>query len=162
MSTNTRRKWRVLIAFALLGLLAGVIAVGWWSSRKPLSNEERHLVGRWTFQLDDTPMSVGLEYEFLPDRTCRLRNIDPKTGAILNESPGHTWWLSGNKLTVRHPMAAAGGFWQLLPSQRSVDEVSVLTPDGPDRFRYTGTIEVRSTPTATPVAGTMTRVTPVE
>lgn len=162
---NTRRRrWRVLCALALLALLAGVVAVGWWkNSRELLSEEERHLVGTWTLQWDAHPGKIlGLEYEFRADRTCRIRHYDPKTGALISERTGATWRLSDNQLIVRHPGAAAGSFWHVLPSQRAVDEVLILTPDGPDRFRYQGTIEIRSTPTQMPVTGTVTRVTPTE
>lgn len=155
-----RRRWRVLVALVLLALLTGAIALGWWNSQRPLSVEERHLVGTWTYQWDGHPEKLPLEYEFRPDRTCRIRNFDPKAGALVGETTGTTWRLSGNRLVVRHPGGAAGSFWHLLPSQRDVEEVSLLTPDGPDRFRYTGTIEIRSTPTQPPVTGTMARVKP--
>jgi hypothetical protein len=157
-----RRRRRVLLALALLALFAGAAAVGWWNSLRPLSVEERHLVGTWTYQWDGHPGKLPLEYEFRPDRTCRIRTFDPKTGVLVGETTSTTWRLSGTRLIVRHPGAAAGGFWHLLPSQRAVDEVSTLTPDGPDRFRFTGTIEIRSTPTQPPVTGTMARVTPTE
>ena len=140
-----------------------MVAVGWWNARDSLSDEERHLVGAWTYQWDSHPeKDLGLEYEFRPDRTCRIRNYDPKTGALISDRSNAKWRLSGNRLTVRHPGAATGGFWHVLPSQRAADEVSILTPDGPGRFRFTGTIEVRSTPTQPPVTGTMTRITPTE
>ncbi len=152
-----RRRRRAVVALALAMLLVAGIAVGWWRSRAPLSDEERRLVGTWTYQWDNPNQKVGLEYEFRADRTCVIRNYNPDTGAVLVESAGATWWLSGDKLIVRHP-GAAGGFWRVLPSQRAVDEVSTLTPDGPDRFRYTGTIETG--PPQPPVTGTMTRVRP--
>jgi hypothetical protein len=157
--TTRRRRWLVLVVLAALAL---AVAVGWWNSGTPLSDEERHLVGTWAYQWDNSPKPLGLEYEFRPDRTCRIRTFDPKTGALLGDRSNARWWLSGDRLTVRHPEAAAGGFWHVLPSQRAADEVSVLTPDGPDRFRYTGTIAIRSTPTQLPVTGTMTRVAPEE
>ncbi|HET6575480.1 MAG TPA: hypothetical protein VFG68_17890 [Fimbriiglobus sp.] len=160
---NTRRRrWRVLIALGLLALLAGAIIAGWWNSRTSLSDEERHLVGTWTYQWDGHPEKLPLDYEFRSDHTCRIRNFDPKTGAVLVETTGVTWRLSGDRLTVRHPGAAGGEFWHLFPSQRDAVEVIILTPDGPDRFHYRSTIEIRSTPTQPPVTGTMTRVIPAE
>lgn len=157
-----RRKRWVLIALALLVLLAVGTAVGWRVLPRPLSDDERQLVGAWKYQWDQYPGDLGLEYEFRADRTCRVRTFDRTTGALISEATNATWWLSGRTLTVRHPDGAAGSLWHVLPSQRAADEVSVLTPDGPDRFRYRGTIEIRSTPTGPPVAGTMTRVHPAE
>jgi hypothetical protein len=150
------------VLLASLILLAGAVAVGWWNSRKALSAEERQLVGTWTFRFDGVPMNSLLEYEFREDRSCRLRNRDPQTGEASADTPGLSWSLSDGRLVVRHPGGAAGRFWHVLPSQRSVDEVLQLTPDGPDRFRYQGVIEIRSTPQGSPVTGTMTRVTPTE
>jgi hypothetical protein len=159
---NTRRrKWRLLLLLMLLA--AAALGVGrWWTARQDLSDAERQIVGTWEYQWDGNPTKLPLAYEFRPDRTCRVRNYDPKTGALLAETTSQTWWRSGNKLIVRHPDSAAVHFWHVLPSQRSADEVSILTPDGPDRFRFTGTIEIRGTPTQPSVSGTMTRVTPTE
>lgn len=158
---KTRRKrWWVLSALALLVLAAA--AGWWWTSRTPLSDEERHLIGTWTVRMDGVPMDTLLQYEFRPDRTCLMRNVDAATGAVTADIPGQTWSLSDGRLVVRHPDGAAGSFWHVLPSQRAMDEVWLLTPDGPDRFRYQGTIEIRSTPQGPPVTGTVTRVTPRE
>jgi hypothetical protein len=157
-----RRVRRALIAVGSVAVLAAGAGVGWWALPRPLSAEERHLVGTWKYQWDQFPGELGLEYEFRADRTCRTRNFDPTTGALVHETAGATWRLSGSTLTVRTPGAAAGSRWHVLPAQWAADEVSVLTPDGPDRFRYRGAIEVRSTPTGPPVTGTLTRVRPVE
>ena len=100
-------------------------------------------------------------YEFRPDRTCRVLNLDPKSLRVLNNPKDLKWRLSDGELIVRMPGAAHGPVW-LPPSRRSVDEIIALTPDGPDRFRYTTVVEVRSTPLGPPVTGTMTRVTPTE
>ena len=81
--------------------------------------------------------------------------------AVLADSSGRTWRLSGGELVIRRPGAAAGPSW-LLPSRRSVNEVFTLTPDGPDRLRYTAAVEVRSVPKGPPVTGTMSRLTPAE
>jgi hypothetical protein len=143
-------------------MLAAGLGTAWWALRQPLSAEERHLVGTWTYQWDGHPGDLGLEYEFRADRTCRIRSFNSKTGALTGDSADSTWWLSGGTLTVRHPGLPAGSAWHVLPSQRAADEVCVLTPDGPDRFRYRGVIEVRSAPTGPPVTGTMTRVRPAE
>lgn len=157
-----RRRWRILLALALVLLLTLTAAIVWQKSRNALSDEEQHLVGTWTVQPLSTTMSTTLLYEFRPDRTCRIRTVDPKTGALISDRTNARWWLSGNRLTVHHPGTATSSFWHVLPSQRSADEVLILTPDGPDRFRYTGTIEIRGTPTQPSVTGTMTRVTPTE
>jgi hypothetical protein len=144
---------------AVLAAAAG--AYYWWAAPRPLSAEERALVGTWAVRLDGAA-GDALEYEFRPDRTCRMRGRDPRTGAVSTDLAGLSWGLSGGRLVVRHPDGAAARSWHVLPSQRSADEVFRLTPDGPDRFRYTGTIEVRSTPTQPPVTGTMTRLPPAE
>jgi hypothetical protein len=140
-----------------------VLAAGacWWAVPRPLSDEERDLVGTWAVRLDGAAGDT-LEYEFRPDRTCRMRDRNPRTGAVTTDLPGLSWGLSGGRLVVRHPDGAAASFWHVLPAQRAADEVFRLTPDGPDRFRYTGTIEIRSAPTQPPVTGTMTRVRPAE
>jgi hypothetical protein len=145
-----------------LAVLAAGVGVGRWAVRQPLSAEERHLVGAWTYQWDGHPGDLGLEYEFRADRTYRMRSFDPKTGAPTGDSPDSTWRLSGGTLTVRHPGAAAGSAWHVFPSQRAADEVFVLAPDGPDQFHYRGVIEVRSAQTGPPVTGTMTRVRPAD
>jgi hypothetical protein len=142
-------------------LLTLATAVVWQLSWSALSDEERHLVGTWTVRWDNAPMGVDLRYEFRPDRTCRILNLNPETGAIVHDSSDQTWRLSDGELIVRRPGAAAGPSW-LPPSRRSVDELFTLTPDGPDRFRYRGVVEVRSTQKGPPVTGTMTRVTPTE
>lgn len=158
------RRWRVLLTFALLLLLTLAAAIIWQSSRSALSDEERHLVGRWKYQWDHDPKDLGLEYEFRADRTCRIRNFDPKTGAVLVDSSTARWWLSGNKLIVRHPEVLTNSNWRLLPSQRAMYEESILTPDGPDRFRYKVVSEVHRSVQQGPqvVAGTMSRVTATE
>jgi hypothetical protein len=154
---------RPLIAVAvLLAMLAAGLGIAWWALRQPLSAEEQRLVGTWKYQWDGHPGDLGLEYEFRSDRTCRIRSINPKTGAQTGDSAGSTWRLSGGTLTVRLPAAATGSGWHLFPSRQAAEEVCVLTPDGPDRFRYRGVIEVRSAPTGPPVTGTMTRVRPAE
>jgi hypothetical protein len=155
---KTRRKWRLLLLLMLLA--AATLGAGrWWTTRQQdLSDAERQIVGTWEYQWDGNPTKLPIEYEFRPDHTCRIRDYDPKTGTLLAETTAQTWWLSGNKLVVRHPDSAAVHFWHVLPSQRSADEVSILIPDGPDRFRFTGTIEIRGTPTQPPVTGTMTRI----
>jgi hypothetical protein len=140
-----------------LAVLAAGAGAYWWAVRPPLSDEERDLVGSWAFRLDGATGDI-LEYEFRPDRTCRMRGRDPRTGATTTDLSGLSWGLSDGRLVVRHPDGAVASPWHVLPSQRSADEVFRLTPDGPDRFRYTGTIETRSAPTQPPVTGTMTRV----
>jgi hypothetical protein len=91
-----------------------------------------------------------------------MRDRSPQTGTVTADITVLSWWLSDGRLVIRYPGGAAGRFWHVLPSQRAVDEVWLLTPEGPDRFRYTGTIEIRSNATGPPVTGTMTRVTPTE
>jgi hypothetical protein len=138
--------------------LVAAVLVAWVPSQDTLSDEERRLVGRWAYQRDRHPGNLGLEYEFRADRTCCVRNFDPKTGALLVETTNTTWRLSGSALTVRYEEIKPRRFWRLRPEQRAMYEVSILAPDGPDRFRYTATGE----PSAgqPPVTGTMTRVTP--
>ena len=113
---------------------------------------ERHLVGAWRYRWDGTARDLGLEYEFLPDRTCRVRNYHPATGKLVSEATA-TWGLSGDTLTVRHPEAKTRSLSRLLPSQRAMVEESALAPDGPDRFRYRGAVDG-----GPPVTGTMARV----
>jgi hypothetical protein len=156
--TRRRRRW-VLIALVLV--LTGAICVGcWWNARQRLTGEERQLVGKWTIQFDRNPPDVVIEYEYRPDRTWRLRNYHPKDGELIGDGPGQTWRLSGNKLIKRYRRAAGGEFWDLLAPQQSVEVVFILTPDGPDRFRYTETVE--RAPGEPPATGTMTRVPAAE
>jgi hypothetical protein len=161
LPNTRRRRWRWAL-LALVLVLTGAIGIGLWrNTRQPLTDEERQLVGTWVIQFDRNPTDVVIEYEYRPDRTWRLWNYRPKSGDFKGQSPAlsGTWRLSGNKITKRY-RRAAGSIWHPLPSQRSVEDVLILTPDGPDRFRYTGTVE--RAPGEPPSTGTMTRVPAAE
>jgi hypothetical protein len=155
-----RRGRRALLALVLL--LTGAAGIGLWRQfRDPLSDEERQLVGTWSLRWDNAPMKLELRYEFRPDRTCHITSWDAKTGAVYSDLSDQSWRLTGAKLIVRRPGAAAGP--RFLPaSLRAVDEELTLTPEGPGRFRYSGVVKVRSTPTGPPVTGSMTRIGPAE
>ena len=156
-----RRKRRLtVVVFALVAvvLAGGVFA---WRNFKPgLSDGEQELVGTWKYRWDGHPNDLPLSYEFRADRTCVVRRFDPETGATSGASEVATWWRTGDKLTVRYPKDRSILTWPVRPVFRHLDDVSILTPDGRDRYRYAGTIETGATPPTPSVMGTMTRVAP--
>lgn len=162
---RTRRsRWRVLVALALLALLAVAIAVGWWNYRKPLSDEERQMVGVWRFQPDGPQRPVLIEIELRADRTCRWRGVNLTTGEVSawDDPYGSSWRMSGDRLVIHHPDSTPGTIWYFISSKLSVDVAIVLTPDGPDRFRYESRLEDHSNKRGPPATGTISRVTPTE
>lgn len=134
-----RRRWPLL---ALVATILVVVAhCWWWYDRNSLTAEERDLVGTWVVSWDDRPLTdLTVEYEFRSDRTCRVVNRDPKTGAVVaggGEGDGYYWRLDGGKLTLRMRLEK-GNRWTTLLSgdtQRWGIEVFLVTPDSPDRFR---------------------------
>ena len=153
-----RNRRRLLVVFALAAFLAGGVFA--WRNIKPvLSDGERELVGTWKYHWNNGSQSAFLpEYEFRADRTCVIRHFDPKTGAPSGSNVVLPWRRTGDKLTVRQPVVNPA--WPVLPLLRHLNDVSILTPDGPDRYRYVSTFEHGGTPLTPPVAGTMTRVAP--
>ena len=115
------RRRRLIAAVALAAL---VLALGaWlWSAAFRLSAEERRLVGTWRpaggpVQLGAAPVLV--EFEYRPDRTYRVRNLDPETGAVvcewmvrwrLRDGRYQAYWLQnpldGRGFTHREPAKA--------------------------------------------------------
>jgi hypothetical protein len=151
--TRHRRRRFAPIALTLALLIAAVAGLLWWTLPGPLTDEERLLIGVWSYRWDGVSRELGLEYEFRPDRTCVVRNFDPITDKLISET-GATWRLSGGRLVVSHP-AGRTGLWRLVPGEGAVEEVSLLTADGEGRFRYTARIDVAG---QFPVTGTMTQV----
>ena len=153
-----RRLLLIALSFAVLAtLLAGVAR---WASSPALSEAERALVGTWTYQWDGSSEPPLLEYEYHPDGRCVIRYFDPGTGTFINGAGRLTWKLRGTELVVRHPNEAPRRFWDVLSRYQCVDETQTLTPDGPNRFRYTGTIRGRFRPSHNALTGVMTRVVP--
>lgn len=154
-----RNRRRVLtVLSAALVLAVGVFA--WRNVTPGLSDGERELVGTWTYRWDGSPNDLPLSYEFRADRTCVVRRFDPRTGAPSGSSEVATWWRTGDELTVRYPRDRPILTRPVQSVFRHLHDVSILTPDGPDRYRYVGTIETGGTPLTPSVAGTMTRVVP--
>jgi hypothetical protein len=155
--TFAGRRWRggfVALALVLLAVAAGVI---WWTVETPLSDDERKLVGTWRMRWAGDVNDLPLEYEFRSDRTCVIRHFDRGTGAITGVATNLTWRLKGGTLVVRHPDGTVGPRWDAFGLWRSMCEVLTLTPDGPDRFLYTGAVEAGGATTAPPVSGIMIR-----
>ena len=150
-----RRRW-VRVTVAALAVAALVL---WWTAERPLSGDERALVGTWRFRWNGSPADLPLEYEFRADRTCVVRTLNAATGTVKGVSADQTWRRTGDTLVVRCPEGGYSPWWDLLGEGRAVREVLTLTPDGPDRFRYTGTIEAGwKAGSQPPVSGTLTRV----
>ena len=155
---SKRRRLLIALAFAVLAaLLAGVAR---WALSPALSDAERALVGTWAYQWEGELTPLSLVYEFHPDGRCAIRYLDHGTGTFTDGVRRLTWKLRGDKLVVRHPKEAPRRFWGVFGLYQYVDEVQTLTPDGPDRFRYTGTIRGRYTPSHNALTGVMTRVVP--
>ncbi len=156
------RRWKrlTLLVLALAALVLAGAVFAWRNFTPGLSDGERELVGTWKYRWDGHPNDLPLSYEFRADRTCVVRRFDPETGATSGATEIATWWRTGDKLTVRYPKDRPILTWPVRPVFRHLDDVSILTPDGPDRYRYVGTIETGA-PALTPsVTGTMTRVAP--
>lgn len=156
----TRDRRRKLLAGVLLVLIAAGVAV-WLTAFDAPAFEDREIVGTWRIRWDGSAIDLPLEYDFLPDRTCVIRNINPASGATKGATTNLTWRLRGTTLVVTHPAGAVVPRWSVLGLRQQLCEVFTLTPDGPGQFRYQGTIEAGGRTTQPPVTGTMTRSGPV-
>ncbi len=158
-AARQRGKRLVLIALAFAVLAALLAGVARWASSPALSEAERALVGTWTYQWDGSLSEPPLlEYEYYPDGRCVIRYFDPGTGTYTNGAGRLTWKLRGAELVVRHPNGAPRRFWNVFGLDQYVDEIQTLTPDGPNHFRYKGTIRGRYVPSHNALTGVMTRV----
>jgi hypothetical protein len=129
---------------ALLALVATILLVAalicWWRyDRNSLTAEERDLVGTWVVSWDGRQRTdLKVEYAFRSDRTCRLVNRDPTTGAVVTAGGGYDHWrLDGGRLTLRMRLEN-GNRWTTLLSgntQRWGTDVFLVTPNGPDRVQ---------------------------
>jgi hypothetical protein len=87
----TRRRL-VLIAVA-----AAALGAAWWWFATGLSAEERRLVGSWRHDVrnDVWPSGLTVVWDLGQDRTCRVRYVDPATGAYHQTSDGSPRELRG-------------------------------------------------------------------
>jgi hypothetical protein len=153
-----RRSWRRIGCVLAVVAVLVVAVLGWWLADDSLSDGERQIVGTWRVRWDGSMADLPIEYEFQPDRTCVLRQLDPATGTVIKESAGQTWRRRGDTLVIRSPDGGYAPWWDVTGAGREVREKLTLTADGPGRFRYLGTIEAGRSPAAEPpISGTMTR-----
>lgn len=161
--TRTRRRF---LAAGLIALIAATFA-GWWAyDHFALNAAERNLVGTWAQTRDGggTPVGILVEFVIREDRTVRLINKDAKTRAVTLTFEEYDWWrITDGVVTLRRrpevaPARPWYAWWDRPRRAVSYDELR-LTPDGPDRVRYTLTradhLNVMPDPLPT---GTWTRV----
>ena len=138
------RTRRLVVAAGLLAVVATALA-GWRAyDHFALNAAERNLVGTWAQTRDGGGIPAGILVEFVirEDRTVRLINKDAKTGAVTLTFEEYDWWrITDGVVTLRRrpevaPARPWYAWWDRPRRADSYDELR-LTPDGPDRVRYT-------------------------
>ena len=141
--TRTQRR-RLVVATGLLVVVIAALAAWWVYDRFALNAAERNLVGTWTQTRDGVADPGGVLDELIvrKDRTVRSVNRDAKTGAVTLALEEYDWWgIRDGVLTLRErpwpPQARPWYAWW--DRTRRVDSFVELrlTPDGPDRLRFT-------------------------
>lgn len=161
--TRTRR---LAVAAGLLAVVVAALA-GWWAyGRFTLNAAERNLVGTWALTHHGVadPGGVLVEIIVREDRTVRSVSRDAKTGAVTLALEEFDWWgIRDGVLSLRErpepPQARPWYAWWDRPRRIDYFDELRLTPDGPDRLRFTLTradqLNVLPDPLPT---GTWTRV----
>ncbi len=150
------RRWRPAALLALLLTLSALGAGAWRHFFGPLSPEELALVGDWVDRDDARP---GVRYikVYRPDRTVvtYYRDIAGALVATTTSGPWR-WRLSGGRLDTWPDGTGDRVRDAIYILRHGRDGVLELTPDGPDRFRYTLTGDQGGPP----ATGTLTRLKP--
>jgi hypothetical protein len=97
-----RRHWKVAAGVALVVLVAGVLALWFWTSARPLSQSEQQLVGKWTPPIGPNlpPVNAVRQIFWLKaDRTLQVGHAPVITGVTTFDMTG-TWRLDGDHLVL--------------------------------------------------------------
>jgi hypothetical protein len=89
----TRRRLILATCFVIVA-----VATAWWVFSDRLTVDEQRLVGTWHLRINPSPARPAGStsvWELGHDRSCRFRELDPTTGAILRAADGTALEVNG-------------------------------------------------------------------